>query len=77
MIRKAAHMSIYALLAFCVYHSQEKPTLKKTLLIVILYACSDEFHQRFIPGRNGSPIDVGIDTLGAWILLAICKKLSI
>ena len=76
MIRKAAHMSIYALLAFCVYQAQEKPTIQKTLIIVVIYACSDEFHQLFIPGRNGSPIDVGIDTLGALILLGLCKKLS-
>ncbi len=75
-IRKAAHMSIYALLAFCVYHAQEKPTIKTTLGIVILYACTDEFHQLFIPGRSGSPIDVGIDTLGALILLGLYKKLS-
>lgn len=40
-IRKAAHMSIYALLAFCVYQAQEKPTIKTTLGIVILYACTD------------------------------------
>lgn len=35
------------------------------LLISILYAISDEWHQRFIPGRSGEIKDVLIDTLGA------------
>jgi VanZ family protein len=33
--------------------------------IVMLFALSDEFHQSFVPGRNPSLIDVGIDLLGA------------
>ena len=37
------------------------------LAIAVLYAVSDEFHQSFVEGRNGSPLDVGIDTVGAAI----------
>ena len=29
-----------------------------------LYACTDEFHQRFVPGRSGELRDVGIDCCG-------------
>ena len=29
-----------------------------------LYAVSDELHQMFVAGRMGSPLDVGIDTVG-------------
>ncbi len=29
-----------------------------------LYACSDEFHQRYVPGRMGSFRDVAIDSAG-------------
>jgi VanZ family protein len=36
-----------------------------SLGICFLYAISDELHQAFIPGRNGNPIDVLIDTAGA------------
>lgn len=35
------------------------------LLLAVLYAISDEFHQTFVPGRNGTPVDVAIDSLGA------------
>ncbi len=30
----------------------------------LLYAISDEYHQIFIQGRLGSPLDVGIDSIG-------------
>jgi VanZ family protein len=30
-----------------------------------LYAASDEFHQTFVEGRSGSPVDWAIDTAGA------------
>ena len=36
-----------------------------SLLICFLYACSDEIHQLFVPGRSGEARDVLIDTLGA------------
>jgi VanZ family protein len=32
--------------------------------VSVVYAISDEFHQSFIEGRNGSPIDVAIDSVG-------------
>ena len=31
-----------------------------------LYACSDEVHQLFVPGRSGNIIDVGIDSIGSY-----------
>ena len=44
-------------------------SIQKLLLLSIflafLYACSDEVHQLFIPGRTGRAFDVFIDTLGA------------
>lgn len=34
------------------------------------YACTDEFHQLFVEGRDGNIVDVGIDSIGA--LVGIC-----
>jgi len=37
--------------------------------VSLLYAASDEFHQTFVDGRNGTPVDVLIDSIGialAW-----------
>ena len=41
------------------------------LLMAVLFALSDEFHQSFIEGRNSSLIDVMIDTGGAMVALTI------
>lgn len=67
VIRKIAHMTLYAILAFCAACSQIKPSFKKVLLFCACYACTDEFHQLFIPGRSGEISDVCIDCLGACI----------
>lgn len=67
VIRKMAHMTLYAILAFCAACSQIKPSFKKVLLFCACYACTDEFHQLFIPGRSGEIRDVCIDCLGACI----------
>lgn len=67
VIRKTAHMTLYAILAFCAACSQIKPSFKKVLLFCACYACTDEFHQLFIPGRSGEIRDVCIDSLGACI----------
>lgn len=32
--------------------------------LAVVYALSDEYHQMFVPGRNGSLVDVGVDGLG-------------
>ena len=33
--------------------------------LAVAYGAVDEYHQTFVAGRNGSPIDVGIDAFGA------------
>ena len=35
------------------------------------YAITDELHQGFVAGRYPSPVDVGIDILGALIAIGI------
>jgi VanZ family protein len=53
---------------------------RKALLCVILYASSDEFHQLFVPTREGRVTDVMIDTVGGtlgllalWVLWTLWK----
>lgn len=76
LIRKAAHMSEYAILFLLIYYGISKTIainhiLSTSLFITFIYACSDEFHQLFIPGRAGQFKDVMIDTSGALIMLII------
>lgn len=46
-----------------------------TLLVGFLYACSDEIHQIFVPGRQAAIIDVAFDTLGllTFLILVIIR----
>ena len=46
-----------------------------SVLLCIIYACSDEIHQLFISGRVGSAHDVLIDSLGIITGTYICKKM--
>jgi VanZ family protein len=70
VLRKLAHMSVYAVFTVLLFlalqgHLESKRHgLLLTALMAGLYALSDEWHQSFVAGRHGSFRDVGIDTLG-------------
>lgn len=69
LVRKAAHFSEYFILGLLAYNVLRdefkfKISLVIAVLIVFLYACSDELHQAFIPGRGPAFRDVLIDTSG-------------
>ena len=72
-IRKYAHIAEYALLAIPsalffreLLLEQRAPMRSAGLSAVFcfLYACSDEFHQTFVPGRAGTMTDVFVDLAG-------------
>ncbi|APH17074.1 vanZ like family protein [Clostridium sporogenes] len=75
LIRKAAHITEYFILFMLLYLAFKKAFYKnpkiKASIITILYACTDEFHQLFIPGREGKVRDVLIDSIGVFIGLFI------
>ncbi|MGL5714833.1 MAG: VanZ family protein [Paraclostridium sp.] len=78
IIRKSAHMIAYLLLAvlfFLSMYSKKTNILKISItafIFTVIYACTDEIHQLFIPGRSGELRDVGIDSIGAFIGSGIC-----
>ena len=70
VVRKGAHFSEYALLAVLAFGafygiSRYFPRWLAAVLFSFVYACSDEFHQIFVPGRAGMIRDVLLDTSGA------------
>ena len=79
-VRKAAHMTEYLVfyctvrfgLHFTYRTSNVKRRLLTALAIVFLYACTDEFHQLFVPGRAGRFTDVLIDCFGCAVVTLIC-----
>jgi VanZ family protein len=81
LFRKGCHVTVYAILGFLVFralhHSRNPlpawswPRVGGTLLIVFLYAASDEYHQSFVPTRTPLFSDVCIDTAGGAVGLGI------
>jgi VanZ family protein len=71
LVKKLAHLTVYGILTALLFwalriHIRHKGhALLTATFIAILYACSDEWHQTFVPGREGSVRDVGIDAIGA------------
>ena len=69
LILKTFHAMGYGLLTISYAWALERPSLKSrywqiAVLLSFLYACSDEYHQTFIPTRGGSIRDVGVDLIG-------------
>ncbi|RLC81340.1 MAG: VanZ family protein [Chloroflexi bacterium] len=46
------------------------------LCLTMAYALSDEYHQTFVPGRNGTLWDVGVDGLGALGAMLLAQRLQ-
>ena len=72
LLRKCAHMSEYAVLA--VLFARATGTRAAAFALTVAYAGTDEWHQTFVRGRHGSPIDVGIDAIGALIGLWVLSR---
>ncbi len=80
-LRKAAHMTEYAVLAWiCLGNCMQYLLLRKkryvwAWLAASCYAATDEFHQLFIEGRSGEIRDVAIDSMGALLGLLLLWKI--
>ena len=69
-VRKGAHMTEYAILAVLLFGMLAEENIKGStavmaVIMTVIYASTDEFHQLFVPGRSGQLRDVLIDTCGA------------
>jgi VanZ family protein len=78
--RKLVHFGEYALLCFLWWRLLRPgmPAGRAALLAFVvssLYAATDEFHQSFVDGRHGTPVDWAIDTAGAGLVaLALGRR---
>ena len=85
VIRKSAHMFLYFVLSILTFKFISIKSIREhnltskiifrniaiALVIVFLYACTDEFHQLFVSGRSGEFRDVMVDTCGGIIGLIL------
>jgi len=67
LLKKAAHVSEYAVLAVLVERARTRGHAQAPLLSGLMataYALTDEWHQMFVPGRHASLLDVLVDVVG-------------
>ena len=77
-VRKCAHITEYTV--FCLslilglraWGLRGKQLLRAALALTFFYACTDEFHQLFVPGRAGRFTDVLIDCFGVTVVTLVC-----
>jgi len=73
VLRKLAHITEYAILTWLLiralkeYQLTNKQIIFLAISLAVLYALSDEYHQTFILGRQGTLRDVLIDSSGIFL----------
>jgi VanZ family protein len=79
LFRKLGHMCEYGMLtilAVRAFHRDQPGWRARSGLGAIgfslLYAASDEWHQRFVADRTGTIADVGVDAIGVALAVALC-----
>jgi VanZ family protein len=78
LVRKAAHLTEYAILALLLMRAlrEKESRFRRTivvLVIAVLFALADEYHQAFVVSRTSSLGDVAIDSVGAFLGILIYR----
>ena len=80
IIRKTAHITEYFVLFILIYINikeyKKKDIYSISILLSIMYAIFDEFHQLFINERSGKVTDVLIDSIGVIIGCKLVKLIN-
>lgn len=82
VLRKLAHVTEYTVLTLCWWRALRglavgrdfRATLAIAVGIALAYSATDEFHQTFVRGRHGTPVDVAIDAIGMVIAALIVTR---
>jgi VanZ like family len=72
VLRKIIHATEFAILAALLFHALRQAGW--AIAIAIGYAVSDEIHQAFVAGRQGSPRDVAIDSVGVVVGAVLASR---
>ena len=79
MVRSIAHMSEFFILTFVLYGMTVSFRINGwrgitlVLLITVLIAVLDEYHQLFVPGRSYNTVDIVKDMIGACSAIVVAK----
>jgi len=81
-VRKIAHFTEYAVLAWLsarAFSGSPRPSIHRhwfliSMVLIVVYALVDEYHQSFVPSRTASIIDSLIDMSGGLVALLLIRK---
>jgi VanZ family protein len=68
----AGHVVEYAVLGGLLVWAGVVP--RAAVAIAAVYGVTDELHQAFVPGRDASPVDWGLDVVGAVLGVALVRR---
>ena len=82
LLRKLGHVTGYALLTLAWWRAlrglgvsaDNRVVIGWSVAIALAYAVSDEFHQTFVRGRHGTPVDVLVDSIGMVIASVVASR---
>jgi VanZ family protein len=76
ILRKLGHMAEYGALWFLLWRALGYRNAGAAVAITLGYAATDEFHQTFVTGRHGTPVDVAIDAAGVALAMLAASRYS-
>ena len=80
ILKKTAHMVEYGILAILLYRALKysgagvRKAAIFSILIAVVYAMTDEFHQSFVLGRESRVRDVIFDTIGSILAITFFRN---
>jgi VanZ family protein len=76
ILRKLAHMGEFGLLWLLWWRAFGYGRSGWAAAITLAWAAGDEFHQTFVEGRVGSPVDWAIDAVGVGLAVLLARRYS-
>jgi VanZ family protein len=81
LLRKLGHVAEYAVLTYFWWRAlrglgvrDSRTAIALAVGIAFAYAISDEFHQTFVDGRHGTPVDILIDSVGMALAVLYARR---
>jgi VanZ family protein len=85
LLRKLGHVTEYTVLTLCWWRAlrglgmtrDNRSAVALAVVIALAFSASDEFHQTFVDGRHGTPVDVLIDAIGMTLAAVYARRRSL
>lgn len=82
LLKKTGHVVVYGVLTWLYWRALRQHFRASTVLrvvcigLAVAYGLSDEYHQTFVLGRNGTLLDVVVDGVGACGAMLLDRRLE-